>query len=169
MKYFLLIGIFFIHHVYAQESPQSDCNTVDSNYVDKISGQSHLALRDPLFVSDDKGRSGFDVFLVKVQNTVVVRINVKGFGSCIDDNAPADVLFTDNTRLHIVSHSDFNCVGKFVFYLGGQLDPNNYLDVFNTKKIASLRIWGRSNDAKDEDFTVKQADIILKGVQCLSQ
>ncbi len=65
-------------------------------------------------------------------------IQAVGAGSCIDEGSKINILFTDGTRLELVSEDDYNCKGKATAYFGDVFGKKTQLAELKTKKIQTM-------------------------------
>ena len=89
-----------------------------------MTGKTSTSAKETLIISDDGGKNGFGIFIMKESNSIIFSIQAVGAGSCIDDDNKMNVLFRDGTRLHLVND------GKFI------VKPNslNILEVLSGKR-----------------------------------
>lgn len=142
-----------------------DCSNLISTETDKMTGRS-TPMSKTLVISDDGGKTGFGIYLLKLQKTIVLTIVVRGASKCIDDKNDMNILFRDGTKLQLTNNGKFNCDGEFTLYFGGTFGKGKELDQIRNKEIETLRVW-TSKSFVQKDFTKEQSQQLLKTVECL--
>lgn len=89
-------------------------------------------------------------------------------GSCIDEKNKIYFLFTDSTRLSVISNSSFNCKGYSTLYLGGTLFGRlQELEELKIKDVKTIRIMTRDSYVQ-KSLTSTQAKQLRMSISCLS-
>jgi hypothetical protein len=148
------------------EIDNSDCSKYILTDVDKVTGKSSTAAKDMLVISQDGGKNGFGIYLLKGSNSIILSIKAVGAGNCIDDDNKMNILFRDGTRLELVNDSKFNCDAKYTQYFGGVFGKKKELEMFKTKEIETMRIW-TSESYVQENFTPEQSKEFMNTINCL--
>jgi hypothetical protein len=147
----------------------SDCSNWIETSTDKVSGTTTTGSISNLIVSTDGGTTGFGIYMFNGSTgSLVLIIQAVGAGSCIDEGAKINILFTDGTRLELASEGDFNCKGKATAYFGGIFGKKKQLEELKTKKIQTMRVW-TSDSYVEKDFTVDNQDEFYYVINCLSK
>lgn len=142
-----------------------DCSDLVSTELDKVTGKSNTGAKEMIVMSEDGGKSGIGLYILKTEKSIIYSFKVVGSG-CIDDKEKMNVLFRDGTRLEIFNDGDFNCEGKFTLYFGGIFGKKKELEIFRTKEIETIRIW-TSRSHVQKNLTAEQSMQIMKTTDCL--
>lgn len=153
--------------VVAEKKVDLECSELISTETDKMTGKSSTASKKTLIISDDGGKNGFGIFLMKSSNSIIFSIQAVGAGSCIDDDSKMNILFRDGTRLELVNNGKFNCKAKFTLYFGGAFGKKKELEMLRTKEIETMRVW-TSKSYVEKDFSSEQSKQLMKTVDCLN-
>ncbi len=147
----------------------SDCSNWIATETDKVSGNTSTAAKHTLFVSTDGGKKGFGIFMMQTsKGELILVIQAVGAGSCIDEGSKINILFTDGSRLELLSEGDFNCKGDATVYFGGVFGKKTQLEELKTKKIQTMRVW--TNDGYvEKDFTTDNQEEFLNVINCLTK
>lgn len=147
----------------------NNCSNWIKTEYDKVTGKSITSMKDYLKVSKDGGNNGFGIDLLLGEKSVIIfTIKAVGAGRCIDEGNKINILFTDGTRLELVSEKDYNCNGDAVAYFRGVFGKKSQLNELKTKKIDVMRVW--TNDGYvEEKFEPEQAEQFMNGLNCLTK
>jgi len=147
----------------------SDCSNWIATETDKVSGNTSTAAKNTLIVSTDGGKTGFGIFMMQSsKGGLILVIRAVGAGSCIDEGAKINILFTDGSRLELASEGDFNCKGKATVYFGGVFGKKKQLEELKTKKIQTMRVW-TSDSYVEKDFTTDNQEEFYNVINCLTK
>ena len=149
-----------------KENIEFKCEDVIQTTVDKVTGKSTTATKD--FINIGEKEKGFDVIMLTASNLLVFSIGVNGKIGCIDEKDKMNVLFRDGTKLELVHNSKFNCSGDFTVYFSKSFGTLDDLELFKTKEIETMRVWGSSNFV-EKDLTQEESKKLLKAFECLSE
>lgn len=86
--------------------------------------------------------------------------------SCSDKNAEIIILFTDQTRIILKSHNEFNCNNELFVFLGKSTSTEN-LPYLKTKKIKAIQI-GMFTENYIAYFTEDNQNDFIKIINCLT-
>ena len=113
--------------------------------------------------------TGFGIYMMlSSPNAIILVIQAVGAGSCIDEGAKINILFTDGTRLELLTDSKFNCDRKATVYFGGIFGKKNQLSQLKTKKIQTMRVWTEDGYV-ERDFSSENQDAFYYTLNCLSK
>lgn len=143
-----------------------ECSDLIVTETDKVTGRATTTGKEVLVISNDGGKSGFGILLMKSKKSIIVSITVAGAGGCIDDTDKMNILFKDGSRLEMTNNGKFNCKSKFTLYLGGMFGQKKQLEAFRTKEIETMRVW-TSKGYVEEDFSLEEGKIFMKTIDCL--
>lgn len=113
---------------------------------DKMTDKEYVFFKEDLLCSKDKVKG----FIISVMLTYVdgkakyngIYVLSVGVGSSCVENSTLDFLFTDESRVSLLSWNDFNCDGESKF----DLDADKF-DLLSKKKIKAIRFTnGRTYD-----------------------
>lgn len=145
---------------------QSNCDSLVKKTVDEMDGSFFISNPYPIIISDDNDK-GFVISLLGHEDkSLIFAIKVVGAGRCIDEKNKINILFTDNTRLELISNNDFNCDANSVVYFGKIFGKKDELKQLSTKKIKAMRVWTR-NSFVQENFPSEKSDYIYNVINCL--
>lgn len=137
--------------------------------VDKVTGESSISAKSKIIVSADKKSKGLGILLlVSERGTLIIHTKVIGAGSCIDQGAKANILFTDGSRLELNNDGKFNCDEEFTIYFGGPFGRLDQLEQLKTKRIETIRFW-TENGYVQEDFTADNKEEFYQTINCITQ
>lgn len=143
----------------------NDCSDYIITETDKMTGKTSIYSKN-IVVSDDGVKTGFLIFLIPTKETIILSIRVSGAGNCIDKGSKVNFLFSDNSKLEMYNHGDFNCKANVTLYLGGPLGNKSDLHNMETKKIKAMRVWTEDGYV-EKDFTDENADDFYNTFQCI--
>jgi len=147
----------------------NDCSNWISTETDKVDGSTSTAGKNTLIVSTDGGKKGFGIFMMKgSKGGVILSIQAVGAGSCIDEGAKINILFTDGSRLVLSNDGKFNCKGNSTVFFGGVFGKKSELEELKTKKIQTMRVW-TSDSYVEKDFTVDNQEEFFNVINCLTK
>ena len=146
--------------------PSLDCSDLITTYLDKVTGFTGRASKEPIIVSKDL-KNGFRFYLIEKNSIFVINLTVFGASSCIDETNKMNILFRDGTRLEFINNADYNCDGKFYLFFGGLYGRIKLLEQLMTKEIEIMRI-GTTQGSVDMDFTSENSLQFMKSLECLS-
>jgi len=101
-----------------------------------------------------------------IKNSLILSIYADGAGSCIDKGSKINILFTDGTRLELLTDGDFNCKSKATVYFGDVFGKKKELNELKSKKVTTMRVW-TSDSYVEEDFTTDNQNVFFYTVNCL--
>lgn len=143
-----------------------DCFNLVSTKVDEMTGKSSTGSKMPITVSDDGGKSGFVINILKRSESIIFSIQVIGAGDCIDADSKINIVFRDYTRLDLINDGEFNCDSDFSLYFGGIAGKVNQLEFFRKKEVKTMRIW-TSEGFVEKEFSPDQSKQLMNTVACL--
>ena len=150
-------------------SNSSDCSNWISTETDKVSGTTSTVSKNTLIVSTDGGKKGFGILMMQSsKGGLIISIKAVGAGSCIDEGAKINILFTDGSRLMLSNEGNFNCKGNSTIYFGGVFGKKSQLEELKTKKIQTLRVW-TSDSYIEKDFSDDNQDEFYNVINCLTK
>lgn len=153
----------------SNEEIELTCENLISTEYDKMTGKTTTAIKESIIVSDDGGKTGFGIYLLKGgKNSYGMLISVVGAGSCIEDDGKADVLFRDGTRQGYLNNGSFNCDQLFSLYFGGIHGKKSEVDKFTSKEVEAMRVW-TSKGYVEKNFSEYQSQQLMKAFQCLTE
>jgi hypothetical protein len=142
------------------------CQDLILTELDKVTGETYISAKELLVVSQNGGKTGFGIYLMKVTGGIALNMTAVGAGNCIDDDDKMNILFRDGSRLELTQDGDFNCKSEFVLYFGGSFGKKRALEELGTKQIATMRVW-TSDGYVEEDFSEQLSLQIMKTIDCL--
>ncbi|HNO18873.1 MAG TPA: hypothetical protein PKM24_11255 [Saprospiraceae bacterium] len=147
----------------------NDCSNWISTETDKMDGSTSTASKNTIIVSTDGGKKGFGIFMMQgSKGGVILSIQAVGAGSCIDEGAKINILFTDGSRLVLSNNGKFNCKGNSTVYFGGVFGKKSELEELKTKKIQTMRVW-TSDSYVEKDFTTDNQEEFFNVINCLTK
>ncbi len=147
----------------------NDCSNWISTETDKMDGSTSTASKNTIVVSTDGGKRGFGIFMMQgLEGVVILSIQAVGAGSCIDEGAKINILFTDGSRLALSNNGKFNCKGNSTVYFGGVFDKMSELEELKTKKVQTMRVW-TSDSYVEKDFTTDNQEEFYNVINCLAR
>ncbi len=151
------------------DSNSSDCSNWISTETDKVDGTTTTAAKNTLIVSTDGGKKGLGIFMIQSsKGGLILSIQAVGAGSCIDEGAKINILFTDGSRLALSNDGKFNCKGKSTIYFGDVFGKKSQLEELKTKKIQTMRVW-TSDSYVEKDFTKENQEEFYNVINCLTK
>lgn len=145
----------------------NDCSNWIKTTEDKVSGNSYTSMKDFLIVSNEDGKKGLGISIMKTSRGIIIfDIKAVGAGSCIDKGAKINFLFTDESRLELFTDGDFNCKAMAKIYFGDSYGKKVQLSEIQNKEIDILRVW-TSDGYVEEKFTNSQALHFKSSLNCL--
>jgi len=165
MKKALLLS--FITYSFIAHS--QDCEKLVSENIDKVTGQITTSLIEPIIISNDGGKTGFEIslHLSSKGDAMALLLTINGAGPCVDRGDEINILFTDDTRLTLKYTGDFACDPSLFISFGGYAKKLEELQQLKTKKIATLRGWTRGK-VMQMDLTEKQATLVMNSFSCMA-
>lgn len=152
--------------LFAQDS--ATCQRCLKAHYDEVTGKTSVYTSD-LVLSSDGGKTGMAIVMMKGEGRAIIisiRAANPGLG-CIDDKNIIYFLFTDSTRLEMISNSQYNCKGESVIYFGEYFNENDEaLEALKTKTIKIIRITGTGSYVQ-RSLTIEQANTFRMQIQCL--
>jgi hypothetical protein len=149
-------------NVYAQ-----NCDTYTKVHTDKVDGTSTRIMDGSIIVSQDS-KSGLNITMIDGSRSIII-LSIVAIGSsrCIDKGSKINILFTDGTRMELITDNAFNCKNNATVYFGGSFGRKTQKDELCTKDIDVMRVW-TSNSYVQEKFTPEQAEKFKNSLKCLS-
>jgi hypothetical protein len=143
-----------------------ECSDVISTTEDEMTGKKTTAMKETLIISENGGKSGLGLYLMKSNKSIILSGKAVGAGSCIDDDDKMNILFRDGTRVEIANNGDFNCKASFTVYFGGVFGNKKNLELLKEKEIEKMRIW-TSDGFVEKEFSQQQSKELLTAFNCL--
>lgn len=166
MKYLIFAMMFGFAGVLGAQQDY-DCNDYIEVTEDRMTGETSVGMKESIVVSQDGGRSGLGILLMKSSSgSIIFSIVAAGNGSCIDDDAQMIVLFRDGSRLELTNDGDFNCDGRYTQYFLGVFGKRRMLRQFQEKQIEAIRVSMRRGFV-EEDFTEDNSLVFKRTLNCL--
>lgn len=169
---FLLNTYFASSHLIYYKNTNDICNNYVTREYDKMSGDTYLRSKEPLFLTDNRSYSIDIMMLNPLQSTenidLILIFKVNGAGNCISEENIINVLFEDGERMNIQNTSKMNCDNEFVIYFGSSYNNKDQLYKLRKKRISALRVWTtkgyiQSDLTKNNGITLTSTfDCILK-------
>jgi hypothetical protein len=155
----------------AKNLDAGDCSAYVDTSTDRMTGKVSTSGKAPIIISSDGGKTGFNVSLIYTESEKAIGLFfrfVEPGNGCADDNAPIHILFTDGSKLSLVSHDKFNCDGEATIFFRGVFGQEDILTKLTTKKIKALRIDTRKSSV-ERNFTDAQASELLRELNCIKK
>jgi hypothetical protein len=92
---------------------------------------------------------------------------VYGGGSCVDDKARINILFTDGSRMEMYNDVDFNCDQIFSLNFLGMSGKKKQLQSLMTKNLDKVRISTSDGKSVSQIFDKSQSDKFRESIKCL--
>lgn len=147
----------------------SDCSKYIDTIIDKVTGDTMIASKKTILITNDIDKKGFSISLIKERdNGLIFSINILGTSSCIEENSKVNILFTDGSRLELYNKEKFNCKGEVNLYFARLFGNLQQLNELKSKKIKTLRIW-TTDKFIQKDFTDENSICILNTIDCLTK
>ena len=157
--------ILFIMAIAANAYAQN-CDTYTTVHTDKVDGTSTKIMTESIIVSADS-KSGLNITMINGGKSIILSIVAIGSSRCIDKGSKINVLFTDGTRLEIITDGTFNCKNNATVYFGGVFGKKYQKEELCAKDIDIMRVW-TSAGYVEEKFSKEQADKFKNSLKCLS-
>lgn len=140
---------------------------------DNTAGSYTLAFKQRLVVQNSS-EDLLEFDLKQFNGSIVIAINVKGAGDCLDERSSMTAQFTTGETIKLLMNAFFNCDREFVSFFGGGFGRKNELQQFVDGEIKSVRVETRKSIAfKDRknfvevNFTPTQAREFQQRMKCL--
>ncbi len=149
-------------------SNTADCSKWIITDIDEVGGNTNTGSKNFLIVTND-GEEGFRILMQQIpRGGVAIFIRAVGAGSCIDEEALINILFTDGSRLELSNDGKFNCKAEASLYFGEIFGKKSQLEELKTKKIQTLRVW-TSDSYVEKDFTKDNQEEFYNVINCLTK
>jgi hypothetical protein len=158
--------ILFIMALAANVCAQN-CDTFTTVHTDKVSGTSYKMMAESIIVSKDYKTSGLNITMLNGSKSVILSIVAVGSSRCIEKSSKINILFTDGTRMELVTDGDFNCKNTATIYFGCVFGKKTQREELCTKDIDIMRVW-TSAGYVEEKFSADQANKFKNSLKCLS-
>lgn len=142
------------------------CEDLISEETDKVTGRKSIAAKENIILSQDGGKTGFGIFIMKSTRSMIFSTKVVGSG-CIEKAAKMNILFRDGSKTTLYHKGDFNCKGKHTVYLGGAFGLKKQLSWLKTKEVETIRVWTSSSYVQ-EDLSPAESKQLMKTFMCLT-
>jgi len=144
------------------------CECKDVTYIktDKVTGNIKADSRETLIITNDGGKTGFNVTVSRRQETIILSIVATGEENFINDEDKMCVVFNDGTKIKLMNVGKFNYNPMFTIYLGNNYGNKNKLETFKSKEIKTLRVQN-SHGYFEKNLTSLQSKILMKTFECL--
>ena len=140
--------------------------------TDKMSDNSFSSSKNKLVISDDGGKTGFEIGCYRLgvaRSISVISVSIKavGAGKRIDQGDRTVILFRDGTRLTFSSRNSVRDA-TFLISFGSVFGEEEALNELITKEIETMRVWTRKGYVQ-KDFSNEQSKVLMNTLKCLSQ
>jgi hypothetical protein len=140
---------------------------------DNTAGSYTLAFKQRLVVKNSPDDL-LEFDLKQFNGSIVIAINIKGAGDCLDEVSSMTTRFTSGKILKLPMNAFFNCDREYVSFFGGGFGRKNELRQFVDNQIEWVRVETRKSIAyKDRKkfvevkFTPEQAREFQERMRCL--
>ncbi len=151
----LIITILINSTLFAQ-----DCTDVVVEYKDEVTGRTSIYAAD---ISKSYGEKVYTITPMGGKGTIDLFFDMKNVNGCIDRNAEIYFLFTDTTRIKVISDNKFNCDMSAAVYMGGVFGKKNLINAITTKKVKRIRIITLKSY---EEYVLNDDDAYALMVEC---
>ncbi len=161
----VLISLFIL--LSASLFAQDDCSNWIKKHEDKVGGKSYLTNKEPMIVSDD-GSNGFAIIIMESNKSIILSIKAIAVGTskCIEEKAKVQILFTDGSRIEILTDNDFNCKADATIYFLNVFGKRDAYNELTTKDIDIMRVWA-SKGYVEQKFTAEQSKQFRNTLKCV--
>jgi hypothetical protein len=140
---------------------------------DNSAGSYTLAFKQRLVVQNSNDDM-LEFDLKQFNGSIVIAINIKGAGDCLDEVSSMTARFTSGKVVKLPMNAFFNCDREYVSFFGGGFGRKNELQQFVDNEIEWIRVETRKSIAyKDRKnfvevkFTPAQAQEFRERMECL--
>jgi hypothetical protein len=137
-----------------------DCDGVVVEYEDEVTGRAIIYAAD---ISNRYGEKVYTISPMGGKGVINLFFDMKNVDGCIDRNAEIIFLFTDTTRIQVISNSEFNCDMKAAVHMGGVFGKKNLINAITTKKVKKIRIYTVKSY---EEYVLNDDDAYALMVEC---
>lgn len=172
MKTILLLSlmIFCSTITNAQDHGNINCDDYINVENDRITGNRVIGSNDINIVIDSENRDnafGIDFWYnSSTEDVIVLNVQIRGGGNCIDRGDKMNILFRDGTRMELSNVGDFNCDPLYTQYFGSIFGMTEKLDEFGSKEIELMRIQTR-NESVDVEFSEEESKQVMNVARCV--
>ena len=149
-----------------KESPIYECKDVISIKTGKVTENVIAESKKILFITNDGGKTGFNISVSKQQETIILSIAASGIENRINKEDKMDVVFNDGTKIKLINTSKFKYFPKFVIYLGNNQGNKDKLETFKSKEIKTLRVRSLQGNF-EKNLTSLQSKLLMKTFECI--
>lgn len=159
MKAFILSLYYFMSFVCMAQT-SNRCDDVLINEFDEIAGVYYLHTK-PIAINSQEDSVTFRLgYGVVDKGNVLFAINFKAKSMCVDSKNLVYTLFTDDTRLQVISDTDKNCLGRSIV----DIDAN--LSIYKSKRIKAIRVY-TSDGSVDVYLPSLESNVLTLMLNCL--
>jgi hypothetical protein len=130
-------------------------------------GGTLFAFKKTIDIVSKKGDEGVSLYGCLVDSALVLIFQTAGNGMCVDQGSPIHVEFVGGEKLKLENQYVNNCTRKSMLFFTQKLNTLELLEVFKSKPIGSIKVWGSSSFIK-VNIPEAEAIKIRESIQCLS-
>ena len=109
-----------------------------------------------------------DLRIMRIDDVLVTSITIPEASGCFSEEDDIIFFFTDDTRLLVSNHKDFNCDGEATAYAGGEIGDDELAGALSSRTLEAIAVSGSG----DDDITVVLinplvGEIVRKTVACM--
>lgn len=111
-----------------------------------------------------------DLRIMRIDDVLVASITIPEASGCFSEDDEIIFFFTDDTRLRVSNHKEFNCDGEATAYAGGEIGDDELVNALSSRTLEAVGVSGSG----DDDITVVLVnpligEIVRKTVACMMQ
>jgi len=142
-----------------------DCDKWVKYHEDKVGGTGYYVNKESIIITDDN-TTGFNITVMETNKSVIFSITAIGAGRCIDEKSKVQILFTDDTRIEMLTNNKFNCENSAVVYMLNLFGRKWEYEQLSTKNIKTMRVW-TSRGHIEQDFSDEKSEQLKNVFRCV--
>lgn len=133
--------IFLVIFISKGIAQNSTCEDLISVKIDKMTSNKIVSSKHNYFVSNDDGKTSFNISLLKGRKSVTAVIEYEGGIPCTDSNDKATILLRDGSKLEIINLRGFKCDSQMFLTVGWLFGPSKYWKMLAKTEIETIRLY----------------------------
>lgn len=160
-----LISMFILMSV--SMFAQDDCSNWIKTIEDKVSGTKTIIGKETIIVSDD-GVNGMGITIMQGLKSIILNITATAVDAsrCVDESSQVIFLFTDGTRISVITDNNFNCKNNATIYFLDIFGKLYEYEQLTTKNIDIIRVY-KSTGYVEKKLSSEQANNFRNQLKCI--
>ena len=170
MKNFILCIFTMLSIQSFAQLDTSICHDYLVKHHDQMTNKNTIVSNTITLAGDSTQANGEEIkiYFQKSTSDVIMVIKISGEKSCIETSSTLYFLFTDGSRMHFNSNTQFNCKGEALVYFGVMFGNDLQFKSLKNKKLKAIRV-STSGGYVEKNLSSEEAESFIHSLNCISK